>query len=166
MSDLSARQGEVIPKQERPLETVIKGYTYFAERDVIVAKITPCFENGKMGVIGKLKNGIGFGSTEYYVLRTNADVLPEFLFASLCHPQFITQGEANMSGSAGQQRVTKSFIHNYQIAVPDLDTQRKLVAELQREQATLAGLRELRAKYAAKIAARLAAVWGEKPLRN
>ena len=65
-----------------------------------------------------------------------------------------------MSGSAGQQRVTKSFIHNYQIAVPDLDTQRKLVAELQREQATLAGLMELRGKYAAKIAARLAAVWG------
>ena len=161
MSDLSARQGEVIPKQERPLETVIKGYTYFAERDVIVAKITPCFENGKMGVIGKLKNGIGFGSTEYYVIRANADVLPEFLFASLCHPQFIAQGEANMSGSAGQQRVTKSFIHNYQIAVPDLDTQRKLVAELQREQASLAGLAELRAKYAAKIAARLAAVWGE-----
>ena len=160
MSDLSPRQGEVIPKQERPLETVIKGYTYFAERDVIVAKITPCFENGKMGVIGKLKNGIGFGSTEYYVIRANADVLPEFLFASLCHPQFISQGESNMSGSAGQQRVTKSFIHNYQIAVPDLDTQRKLVAELQREQATLAGLMELRGKYAAKIAARLAAVWG------
>jgi len=161
MSDLSARQGEVIPKQERPLETVIKGYTYFVERDVIVAKITPCFENGKMGVIGKLKNGIGFGSTEYYVIRANGDLLPEFLFASLCHPQFIAQGEANMSGSAGQQRVTKSFIHNYQIAVPDLDTQRKLVAELQREQATLAGLAELRAKYAAKIAVRLAAVWGQ-----
>ncbi len=161
MSDLSVRQGQVIPKQERPLDTVIKGYTYFAERDVIVAKITPCFENGKMGVIGKLKNGIGFGSTEYYVLRANSAVLPEFLFASLCHPQFITQGEANMSGSAGQQRLTKSFIHNYQIAVPDLTTQRKLVADLQREQATLAGLEEMKAKYAAKIAARLAVLWGE-----
>ena len=116
-----------------------------------------------MGVVGPLKNGIGFGSTEFYVLRASDQVLPEFLFLTLCDPYFTKFGERSMTGAAGQQRVTKDFIHGYQIAVPALDIQRRLAAELQREQATLAGLVELRAKFEAKIAARLAAVWGEAP---
>ena len=82
---------------------------------------------------------------------------------TLCDPYFTKFGERSMTGAAGQQRVTKDFIHGYQIAVPALDIQRRLAAELQREQATLAGLVELRAKFEAKIAARLAAVWGEAP---
>ena len=163
MTDLSVRNGQVIPKQQRVLSDVTKGYTYFAERDVIVAKITPCFENGKIGLIGPLTNGIGFGSTEFYVLRANPESLPEFLFLSLCAPEFAARGADSMTGAAGQQRLTKTFLHNYEIAIPDLETQRKLVAEMAVERATIAGVAELKAKFESRITARLAAVWGAAP---
>lgn len=161
MAGLPVHQGAVAPKQERPLSQVIKGYTYFCEHDLLIAKITPCFENGKMTVVGPLKNQVGFGSTEFFVLRANKTVLPEFLYLSLCDPSFIELGEKSMTGAAGQQRVMYDFINGYLIAVPPLDIQRALVAELQKEQSALASLADLQAKFEAKIAARLAAVWGE-----
>ena len=69
MEDLGVDQKYVIPYREKPLSQVSSSYTYFADGDVLLAKITPCFENGKLGIAGKLTNGVGFGSTEYIVFE-------------------------------------------------------------------------------------------------
>lgn len=69
MEDLGIDQKVLVPKQVRPVSEVVGSYTYFADGDVLLAKITPCFENGKLGIAAKLVNGIGFGSSEYIVLR-------------------------------------------------------------------------------------------------
>jgi restriction endonuclease S subunit len=110
----------------------VKSYTYFAENDLLIVKITPCFENGKMELIRKLEQGFGFGSTEYYVLRSSNRILPEYLFFVLNNPILIEEGSNNMSGTAGQQRVTRSYINNFKIALPDLKTQQAIVNELKK----------------------------------
>lgn len=67
-------------EQEKPLSNVYKGYVYFAENDVLLAKITPCFENGKLGIARNLKNGIGFGSSEYIVFRSKGQIDSDYFF--------------------------------------------------------------------------------------
>ena len=67
----------VFPQRIRKIEEVYRGYTYFQENDLLIAKITPCFENGKMSIAKNLVNGIGFGSTEFIVLRAKEGVLIE-----------------------------------------------------------------------------------------
>ena len=79
MEDLNTDGPAFVPSKERELAGVLTGYTYFKDGDVLLAKITPCFENGKAGVARGLLNGIGFGSTEFFVLRGGEKVLPEFL---------------------------------------------------------------------------------------
>lgn len=75
MADINENSMDFIPKEERKLSEVFGGYTYFQNNDVLVAKVTPCFENGKAGVAKNLRNGIGFGSSEYYILRCSEKVL-------------------------------------------------------------------------------------------
>jgi restriction endonuclease S subunit len=94
------------PSKQRELAAVMTGYTYFKDADVLLAKITPCFENGKAGIARDLLNGIGFGSTEFYVLRASDKILPEFLYYFVTRSDFRDEGAARMSGAAGQQRVT------------------------------------------------------------
>lgn len=108
---------------------VKKGFTQFQNDDVIVAKITPCFENGKAVVIKEFPNGYGAGSTEYYVLRSiNGLINPHWLFALVKTKHFLTNGALNMSGSVGHKRVTKEFVENYGVPVPPLAEQ-KIIAE-------------------------------------
>ncbi|HGY3715866.1 TPA: restriction endonuclease subunit S [Citrobacter gillenii] len=108
---------------------VKKGFTQFQNDDVIVAKITPCFENGKAVVIKEFPNGYGAGSTEYYVLRSiNGLINPHWLFALVKTKDFLTNGALNMSGSVGHKRVTKEFVENYGVPVPPLAEQ-KIIAE-------------------------------------
>ena len=71
MNSLSIEKMYANPEEIRSLSSVYSGYTYFAENDVLLAKITPCFENGKLGIARGLKNGVGFGSSEYIVFRPN-----------------------------------------------------------------------------------------------
>ena len=102
--------GEVDLRQ-RPLGEVRKGYTPFSNGDVLWAKITPCMENGKSCIVAGLENGVGFGSTEFHVLRPrSANVSADYIFAFLAQTQLRRQARHAFTGSAGQQRVPQDFL--------------------------------------------------------
>ncbi len=127
MADLNARQIDFVPKQTKQITEVYSGYTYFKNGDVLLAKVTPCFENGKSGLATNLVNGIGFGSSEYYVLRAKQTVLPEYLYYNITSSEFLQQGAQNMSGAVGLKRVTKDFLFNYEIPVPSIEVQENVI---------------------------------------
>ncbi len=120
-----SENGYLASPQGRNYGLVKKGFTAFQDSDVIVAKITPCFENGKAALVTKLINGIGFGSTEFHVVRANNLCLPEFMFAQIYSDQFRQLGKASMTGSGGQQRVPTAFVENYLLSVPSLTEQQR-----------------------------------------
>ena len=143
MEDLKTDRPDFAVTCERPIGEVLTGYTYFRDRDVLLAKITPCFENGKAGVARGLRNGIGFGSSEYYVLRCGDRVVPEFLYRFITRPAFREEGEKNMSGTGGQQRVARDFLAGYEIPLPPLEEQRRIVVEIEGYQKVLDGARQI-----------------------
>jgi len=130
MEDLGISQKNLVPKQTKPLDDVAGSYTYFADGDVLLAKITPCFENGKLGIADKLANGIGFGSSEYIVFRPNPSVDKEWLYYFLSRQSFREEGAERMSGAVGHKRVSKEFVEASQIPVPPLPEQRRIVTIL------------------------------------
>lgn len=130
MEDLGIDRKYLIPSQTRRLASVVGSYTYFANGDVLLAKITPCFENGKLGIAAGLTNGIGFGSSEFMVFRPRADLDREFLYYFLSRPDFRSDGAARMGGAVGQQRVPKEFVENCLIPLPPLPEQRRIVGIL------------------------------------
>ncbi len=115
------------------LSDVAEGYTYFGDRDVVVAKITPCFENWKGALATGLVNGVAFGTTELHVLRCGGRVDERFLLYLTFSYAFRSLGTAEMSGAAGQKRVPASFLDNLTPAIPSLDEQRAIAAFLDRE---------------------------------
>jgi type I restriction enzyme S subunit len=127
MNNLGILSKNLFLEEEKFLKDVYKGYVYFAENDVLLAKITPCFENGKLGIARNLKNGIGFGSSEYVVFRSKGDINPEYLFYFLSRNQFRVEGARLMSGAVGHKRVPKEFIEDYLIPVPPLEEQKQIV---------------------------------------
>ena len=112
------------------ISEVRNGFTYFRRGDVIVAKITPCFENGKGACLENLSTDFGFGSTEFHVLRCQSSVLPRFLYYTTSLTEFRSQGAESMTGAAGQQRVPQSFVANYPIFLPPISEQAAIVAYL------------------------------------
>ena len=115
----------------RTLKAVYGGYTYFVDNDVLLAKITPCFENGKVGIARNLKNGIGFGSSEFIVFRSEGKVIPEYLYYYLSQESFRQEGKAMMAGAVGHKRVSKEFINDYQLPFPEsIQEQKRIVAIL------------------------------------
>src|ERR1700674_2799471 len=96
MEDLGIDKKSVRAIQTKPLSSVAGSYTYFADGDVLLAKITPCFENGKLGIAEGLTNGIGFGSSEFVVFRPCASLDKEYLYYCLSRPDFRTQGAERM----------------------------------------------------------------------
>jgi type I restriction enzyme S subunit len=130
MEDLGIDRKVLTPTQAKPLASVEGSYTYFADGDVLLAKITPCFENGKLGIASGLTNGIGFGSSEFIVFRPPQGLDKEFLYYYLSRADFRIEGEARMGGAVGQQRVAKEFIESYRIPVPPLPEQRRIVGIL------------------------------------
>lgn len=125
MAQLSEK-GYVETNGSRMLGEVLKGYTYFANGDVIVAKITPCMENGKAAYVNNLPYGIAFGSTEFHVLRPGPDVDGRYLFYMVWNPVFRNNAEANMTGSAGQKRVPTKFFDRFPIPLPPLPEQKRI----------------------------------------
>jgi type I restriction enzyme M protein len=125
--------------------------TFFKDNDVLLAKITPCFENGKAGLAKDLVNGIGFGSTEYYVIRAGERILPEMIYYYITSPRFRKLGEAQMTGSAGQQRIPKSFVKTFQIPLPPLAVQAEIVAEIEGYQKIIDGARQVVENYRPRI---------------
>ena len=111
---------------------VKKGYTHFQDGDVLLAKITPCFENGKGGLVTGLPNGVGAGSTEYFVSRPlEGYILPEYLLAYLKTPEFMSDGATQMTGSVGHKRVPKDFLLESKIPLAPLAEQKRIVDKLE-----------------------------------
>jgi type I restriction enzyme S subunit len=119
--------GRIDASITRPVSQLWNGFTYFRKGDVLVAKITPCFENGKGACLDNLPTEIGFGSTEFHVLRPGKNVTSGFLFLLTRLHFFRDMGAQSMTGSAGQQRVPASFIANYPTILPPLDEQAAIV---------------------------------------
>ena len=108
-----------------------KGYTHFAEGDVVVAKITPCFQNRKSCVMTGLEGGIGAGTTELHVIRIIANkVVPEYLLLFYKSPDFLQMGVATMTGTAGQQRVPREYFAYTPLPLPPLAEQQRIVAKV------------------------------------
>ena len=112
----------------RVWKKVKKGYTHFADNDIGIAKITPCFENKKSVVFSGLINGYGAGTTELYIVRTISSlVIPEYLLNFFKRDDFITGGVLTFSGDVGQQRVTKDYVANYLFTLPPLNEQQRIL---------------------------------------
>lgn len=127
MASVSDKFGEISMPLIKKLGEYKKGYTNFEQGDILFAKITPCMENGKIAVVGKLKNNIGFGSTEFYVLRCNKLTYNRFIYHWLRWKKFREEAKSVMSGAVGQQRVPRSFLEEYQISLPSLEEQKEIV---------------------------------------
>jgi type I restriction enzyme S subunit len=138
MEDLGIDRKLLNATQVRPLASVVGSYTYFADGDVLLAKITPCFENGKLGIAAGLSNGIGFGSSEFIVFRPGASLDKEYLYYYLSRTDLRSEGAARMGGAVGQQRVPKEFIESYPIPVPPLPEQQRIVGILDEAFAAIA----------------------------
>jgi type I restriction enzyme, S subunit len=117
--------------EERPLGTVRKGFTHFAEGDVLFAKITPCMENGKAAVAVDLVNGIGCGTTELHVMRPLCGIDSKYLFHFVHQESFREEAARNFTGTAGQLRVPVYFVKNTEIPLPPLKEQHRIVAKME-----------------------------------
>lgn len=118
-------KGQFQPLEDRKYSDVKSGFTFFRNNDVLFAKITPCMENGKGAIAKGLTNGIGFGSTEFHVLRPNGNLNAEYLYTYMSRTNFRKLAEKNMTGSAGQKRVSTDFLANHRVNIPDRNTQEK-----------------------------------------
>ena len=147
MADLNEHRMKFKPYKEKILSDVSPSYTYFAENDVLLAKVTPCFENGKAGIARGLINGIGFGSSEFYVFRCGDKALSEWLYHCIMHPLFRKSAIAQMTGTGGLQRVPKGYIENFEIPLPPLQVQKEIVAEIEGYQKVIDGARTVVDQY-------------------
>lgn len=130
MASVSEDSGTIERPLVRRLVEVNKGFTQFAEGDVILAKITPSMENGKAAVARGLVNGIGYGSTEFHVLRTYGAVLPEYLWRFLRQQEFRDNAKRVMSGAVGQQRVPAEYVRSQPIPLPPLAEQERITSRI------------------------------------
>lgn len=131
MSDVDEKWGRIVGSQCRPFAEVSRGYTPFKDRDILFAKITPCMQNGKIAIASGLRNGYGFGSTEFHVLRAGTMATPEWLYCLVRLELFRRQAEASFTGSAGQQRVPVDFLKRYRIPCPPLELQHRFAVAVQ-----------------------------------
>jgi type I restriction enzyme S subunit len=134
-----------------PYIEVRKGYTAFINGDIIFAKITPCMENGKVAVVGNLKSGVGFGSTEFHVIRPFLTEFPgKYVFYYLIQESFRRDAKRDMTGSAGQLRVPAKYMQDASLPLPPLPEQVRIVARLEelfaRLDAGVEGLRKVKAQ--------------------
>lgn len=133
MAAVEAGSGRIEVSKTKHFSAVKKGYTPFKEGDVLFAKITPCMENGKMAVVPKLTNGVGFGSTEFHVLRPRPGIEPRYIYHFVSNTSFRREAAHHMTGAVGQKRVPTSFLEDASIPVPPFDQQQLLVAEIEKQ---------------------------------
>ena len=131
MSSIPTDHRSRVTFETRRWGDIRKGYTHFADGDVVVAKITPCFQNRKSCVMSKLKGGIGAGTTELYVVRVNPIiVLPGYILLFYKSPGFLQDGVAVMTGTAGQQRVPREYLEHTPLPIPPLAEQHRIIAKV------------------------------------
>lgn len=127
MPALSEVTGTITEPQTRKLGEVKTGFTNFSEGDVVFAKITPCMENGKSAIIPKLVNDIGYGTTEFYVMRCSYRLLNGYLYHLVRSKHFRDEAKSVMTGAVGQQRVPKSFLEEYELKLPSIEEQEEIL---------------------------------------
>jgi type I restriction enzyme, S subunit len=131
MTYISEKYGQNVEMEIRKWEEVKKGFTHFAENDVVLAKITPCFQNGKSTIMKGLKNGIGAGTTELHVFRPlNEFISSNYVLIYLKSPDFLYNGIQKMTGSAGQKRVPKDYFSENPFPLPPLAEQKRIVSKV------------------------------------
>ena len=162
MAAVGAADGQIDASTTRPFGEVKKGYTPFREGDVLFAKVTPCMENGKMAVARGLKNGVGFGSSEFHVLRPTERVDAKYLYHFVSSESFRKEAARHMTGAVGLRRVPTAFLSEAQLPLVDLDEQRRIVAEIDKQFSRLdeavANLQRVKAnlkRYKAAVEGRL-----------
>ncbi|MFW1940191.1 restriction endonuclease subunit S [Acinetobacter junii] len=124
---------EYLDKHEAETKTwaeVKKGFTHFANNDIGVAKITPCFENSKACVFQNLTNHVGAGTTELHIVRPIVGLDSEYVLIYFKSPVFLKTGEAHMTGTAGQKRLPKEFVEYFNFPLPPLNEQRRIVKKV------------------------------------
>lgn len=119
--------------EEKIVRDVFAGYTYFQDHDILMAKVTPCFENKNISVAENLTNGIGFGSSEIYVIRANEAFDNRYLYYRLQEDIFMQAAISNMTGAGGLKRVPSEFINDYRVAIPEKWEQTKIAQFLDHE---------------------------------
>ncbi|HFO0177128.1 TPA: restriction endonuclease subunit S [Escherichia coli] len=141
------RTNAVTLDETRPIHEVYGGYSYFCDGDILIAKVTPCFENGNIAIANGLVNGIGFGSTEINVLRVNGKGHNRFLYYRLQEEQFRTIAKSEMRGTGGLKRVPTDLFESFTIGLPDTDEQATIAATLDRETARIDALVEKKTRF-------------------
>jgi type I restriction enzyme S subunit len=149
MDSLGINRKSLFLDKTKKLEDVSGSYTYFADGDVLLAKITPCFENGKLGIAKGLKNGIGFGSSEFIVFRPDERLEAEYLYYFLNQQAFRDDGQAMMTGAVGHKRVPKDFIENIKIPLRTVYEQQLIVSMLDKQSVNV---QKLTTCYESKLA--------------
>lgn len=135
--DAVGEYGGLQLRAEKAIDEIGAGYTYFANDDVVVAKITPCFENGKGALAQGLTNGVAFGTTELHVIRAGDELDPRFLFYITVSEHFRKLGESEMYGAGGQKRIADTFLKDHRAGIPPLTEQKLIVDFLDRETARI-----------------------------
>ena len=120
MPSVDETSGTITNPLEKPFGEIKKGYTYFEENDVLFAKITPCMQNGKHVIARNLIDGIGFGTTEFHVIRPGDEVIPEWIHLYIRQPSILNEAATHFTGSVGQQRVPPYFLEDLAIPLPSL----------------------------------------------
>jgi type I restriction enzyme S subunit len=137
--------GVISSAQVKQFREVAKGYTPFRDGDVLFAKITPCMENGKSAIAKQLVGCMGFGSTEFHVLRPSDVITSEYVFWLVRRPAFRSLAAQHFTGTAGQQRVPTSFLENHPCPIPPLPLQNEFaqrVTEIRELETTQAASRQ------------------------
>ncbi len=131
MALISEKYGEMAKSETRTWGEIKKGFTHFAENDIGLAKITPCFENGKAAVFTDLINGYGAGTTELHIFRKIiVEISSDFIYILIKSPFFVDGGKSKMTGTAGQQRVSKDYFQDYVFALPPSNEQKRVVEKV------------------------------------
>lgn len=141
MAELEAETATARPRCERPFHEVSKGFTVFRDGDVLAAKITPCWENGKVGQ-AQLDRALGVGSSEFHVVRPSSGLDHRYLLHFVRQAWVRRAGERRMTGSAGQRRVPAGFLQSLKIPLPPVPRQRRIAAVLDHADALRAKRRQ------------------------
>ena len=131
MEDLEIGNVHFEAKQSKVLNDVNSSYTFFTENDLLLAKVTPCFENGKVSILHNLSNKIGFGSSEFHVFRQKGSINCEFLYFIFRDRTFIESASKSLTGTSGLRRVPRKFVEDYQIPVPPLPLQQSFASKIE-----------------------------------
>jgi type I restriction enzyme S subunit len=130
MAAVDDKTGTIANPGVVPYSKVVRDYTYFEENDVLLAKITPCMENGKHVIARNLIERIGFGTTEFHVLRPTNEILPEWICYFVRQPEFLHEAAAHFTRAVGQQRVPESLMSSYPIPLPPVEEQGRITTKI------------------------------------